>query len=141
MSLQNEPHYQIASSELAAWLEGQGTDLWWSVDGDPLLTGRMSFPCPADELAAELRRINRTLLLQDRRQPPAGRGEQIVAGDVNALATRLEESVPTNATPPWATDRLFVLCWEGHDDEWLLVEDGETTERSREDAAPQGARN
>jgi hypothetical protein len=47
MSLRDEPHYTIASSELASWLEMQGTDRWWSVDGDPLLTGRLSLPCPA----------------------------------------------------------------------------------------------
>ena|SRR5690242_12900105 len=100
MSLRDEPHYKIASSELAAWLEAQGTDRWWNVDGDPLLTGRLSFPCPADELAAELRRINRTLLLQDRRKPPSGRGEPIVAADLDALATRLGENVQTNGAPP-----------------------------------------
>jgi hypothetical protein len=33
MSLRDEPHYRISSSELAAWLEAQGTDRWWSVDG------------------------------------------------------------------------------------------------------------
>jgi hypothetical protein len=142
MSLRDEPHYKIASSELAAWLEGQGTDRWWNVDGDPLLTGRLSFPCPADELAAELRRINRTLLVQDRRKSPSGRGEPIVARDLDGLVTRLGENVQTNGTEPsWAKDRLFFLCWEDRGDEWLLVEDEETTERSRADAAvAQGAR-
>jgi hypothetical protein len=136
MSLRDEPHYRISSSELAAWLEAQGTDRWWNVDGDPLLTGRLSFPCPADELADELRRINRTLLVQDRRKPPSGRGEQIVARDLDGLATRLGDNVRTNGTPPpWASDRLFFLCWEDHGDEWLLAEDEETTERSRADAS------
>jgi hypothetical protein len=136
MSLRDEPHYKMAAAELAAWLEGQGTDRWWNVDGDPLLTGRLSFPCPADELAAELRRINRTLLVQDRRRLPSGRGEQIVASDLDGLATRLGENIQTNgAEPAWAKNRLFFLCWEDRGDEWLLVEDEETTERSRADAA------
>jgi hypothetical protein len=138
MSLRDEPHYRISSSELAAWLESQGTDRWWSVDGDPLLTGRVSFPCPADELAAELRRINRTLFVQDRRQPPSGRGEQIVARDLDALTTRWEDNLRTNGAPsPSASDRLFVLCWEDRGEEWLLVEDVETTEAeaSRTDAS------
>ena len=140
MSLRDEPHYRIASSELAAWLEAQGTDRWWTVDGDPLLTGRLSLPCPADELADELRRINRTLLVRDRRKPPAGRGEQIVARDLDGLAARLGENLQTNGTPPpWASDRLFFLCWEEREDEWLLVEDEETTERSRADAVAQRA--
>ena len=140
MNLRVEPHYMIASSELAAWLEGQGTDRWWNVDGDPLLTGRLSFPCPADELADELRRINRMLLVQDRRKDPSGRGERIVAQDLDGLATRLGDNVQTNGTKPaWANDRVFFLCWADRGDEWLLAEDEETTESSRADAA-QGAR-
>ncbi|MFO0929604.1 MAG: hypothetical protein U0736_21670, partial [Gemmataceae bacterium] len=75
MSIRAEPHVTVSSAALAEWLERQGVDRWWTVDGDPLLTGRLSFPCPADELAAELRRVNRTLLVQDRRQPPLGRGQ------------------------------------------------------------------
>jgi hypothetical protein len=136
MSLRDEPHYKIVSPELAAWLEAQGTDRWWNVDGDPLLTGRLSFPCPADELATELRRINRTLLVQDRHKVPAGSGQQIVARDLDGLVTRLGDNIPTNGVKPaWASDRVFLLCWEDRGDEWLLVEDEETTERSREDAA------
>jgi hypothetical protein len=136
MSLRDEPHYRISSSGLASWLEAQGTDRWWNVDGDPLLTGRLNFPCPADELADELRRINRMLLVQDRRKPPSGRGEQIVAVDLDGLVTRLGDNVRSNGVPPaWASDRLFFLCWEDRGDEWLLAEDEETTERSRADAA------
>ena len=41
----NGPYYEVPSSELAAWLEQQGKDRWWNVDGDPLLTGEMPFPC------------------------------------------------------------------------------------------------
>ena len=136
MSFRDEPHYTIRSSELAAWLESQGTDRWWTIDGDPLLTGRLSFPCPADELAAELRRINRALLVQDRRKTPSGRGEQIVARDLDGLVTRLGDNLQTNGPKPaWANDRMLSLCWEDRGDEWLLVEDEETTERSRADAA------
>jgi hypothetical protein len=136
MSLRDEPHYRISSTELAAWLEAQGTDRWWNVDGDPLLTGRVSFPCPGDELAEELRRINRMLLVQDRRQPPSGRGEQIVARDLDGLVTRWADYLRTNgAASPWASDRLFFLCWEDRGDEWTLEEDQQTTESSRADAS------
>jgi hypothetical protein len=136
MSLRDEPHYRIASTELAAWLESQGTDRWWSVDGDPLLTGRLSLPCPADELADELRRINRTLLVQDRRKNPSGHGEPIVAQNLDELVTRMGDNLQTNGTKPaWANDRLLFLSWEDRGDEWMLVEDVETTESSRKDAA------
>src|SRR5713226_505151 len=100
MSLRDEPHYTIASSELADWLEGQGTDRWWSVDGDPLLTGRLSFPCPADEVAGELRRIKRPLLVLDRRKNPTGDGEPIQARDLDGLATRMGDNVQTNGARP-----------------------------------------
>src|SRR5262249_30037535 len=58
------PHYELPSAELAAWLEERGPDRWWNVDGDPLLTGRLTFPCPARHLAAALRSIPRPLLIQ-----------------------------------------------------------------------------
>src|SRR3954471_21222269 len=123
MSIHGEPHFSIPSAALADWLEGQGVDRWWTVDGDPLLTGRLSFPCPADELAAELRRINRTLLVQDRRRPSSGRGEQVSARDLDGLVTRLRDNLHGDGkTAPWADDRLLVLCWEDWGGEWLLVE-------------------
>ena len=65
------PHYEVAAGELAAWLEQQGEDRWWTVDGDPLLTGRLAFPCPADELAPELRKIGRPLLVQAKKDDTA----------------------------------------------------------------------
>jgi hypothetical protein len=136
MSLRDKPHYRIAAPELAAWLEGLGMDRWWNVNGDPLLTGRLSFPCPADELATELRRINRTLLVEDRRKAASGHGEQILARELDGLATRLGDNVQgSGKSAPWANDRLLLLGWEDQDDEWLLIEDEETTERSRADAA------
>ncbi len=70
MGLRDEPHYQIEPSKLADWLESQGTDIWWSVDGDRFLTGRISFPCPADELASLLRQVNRPLLVRDLSNSP-----------------------------------------------------------------------
>jgi hypothetical protein len=136
MSLRDEPHYKVPSPELAALLEHQGLDRWWSVDGDPLLTVWLSFPCPADELAAELRRINRTLLIQDRRQPPLGRGQTRLARELDALVTRLGDNVESREEKQvWTNDRVFILSWEDRPDEWLLVEDEETTERFRQAAA------
>jgi hypothetical protein len=136
MSIATTPHYEIASSELATWIEEQGTDRWWSVDGDPLLTGRLAFPCPGDELAEELRRLDRPLLLQDKNRNPEARGQRISREELDGLTSRLGDNIhATGAEPAWADDRLFYLCWKGAPDEWLLVEDSETTERSRQDAA------
>jgi hypothetical protein len=138
MSLRDEPHYQIASSELADWLESQGPDIWWSVDGDPILTGRMSLPAPADELAAELRRINRLLLVLDPSKSPASRGQEITAQELDKLATRPGDEIPMpgpGPRPAWMDDREFYMAWADRGDEWMLVEDRETTEEERREAA------
>ena len=132
--MKNEPHYEIPSGELAAWVERQGTDRWWNVDGDPLLTGRLTFPAPGDELAAELRRINLPLLIQD----PHNRGQgQVIGRDqLDGLVARLGDGAQVSGPkPPWVSDRVFSLCWKGTDEDWLLIEDQETTEKSREDVA------
>jgi hypothetical protein len=59
-------------------------DLRWigsapRVEGDPQLTEWIDFPCPADVLAAELRRINRPLRLRDLNNAPTARGQQLTA--------------------------------------------------------------
>ena len=48
------PYYTIKSEELANWLDDQ-PESWWIVDGDPVLTSHVDFPCPSEELSAELR--------------------------------------------------------------------------------------
>jgi hypothetical protein len=138
--IRDEPHYEISSPELAAWLDRQG-DAWWSVDGDPLLTGLLAFPSPGDELAAVLRRLDRPLLVQDRRAEPKGKGERIDSTKLDELATTFANNVHLmngGAKPAWADDRLFFFSWKGSPREWMLVEDSETAESSRQDAATAG---
>lgn len=140
MSIRDDPHYEVSATELAAWVEQQGTDTWWNVDGDPILTGRLSFPCPGDELADELRRINRPLLVQDKRKSPGAAGQQVDRKALDTLADSLGNNlrISTGDQPDWTNDRFFYLCWKGSDEEWLLVEDRETTESSRKDLAARG---
>ena len=136
MSIRDEPHYEVPAAELAAWVEQQGPDRWWNVDGDPLLTGRLTFPCPGDELAEELRRVNRPLLIQDKQRRPEAKGQPIGRAELDAVADRLGNNVPiTGEKPAWVNDRLFYLCWKGSPHEWLLVEDEETTAQNRADVA------
>jgi hypothetical protein len=136
MSIRDEPHSKIAASELADWLEQQGMDQWWTVDGDPLLGGRLSLPAPADELAAELRKIHRLLLVRDWRTPPQGHGERITARELDALVRRWGDDVVVKGPRALSLDnRFFELCWEGQQDEWVLLEDLETTRSERENAA------
>jgi hypothetical protein len=137
MSLRDEPHYQIASTELANWLERQGTDVWWGVDGDPHLTRFISFPCPADVLADELRRINRPLLVLAPNKEPEARGQEVTAQELDKLATRFWRDFPVTGPDPrpvWMDDRAFYLAWPDRDDEWMLLEDRQTTEEERQGA-------
>jgi hypothetical protein len=129
------PHYEIPSTELAAWLDEQGKDRWWNVDGDPLLTGRLDFPCPADELAEELRRLDRPLVVQAR--TPEAKGQQVDRNRIDGLVSRFYENTHTNGHDsfPWAADRFLYLCWKGSGNEWMLAEDSVTTKQSRADVA------
>ena len=124
------PHYEVPSAELAGWVEQQGPDRWWNVDGDPLLTGRLTFPCPASKLAGELQKIARPLLVQARKSDSEARGQEIGRGMLDAVAGRLSESMHLSRggeRPPWSDDRVLYLRWKGSPHEWLLEEDSETT--------------
>jgi hypothetical protein len=81
MGTQDEPHFEIPASELAAWLERQGRDSWWSVDGDPLLMGRVRLPCAAEDLARAIREIGEPLLVLDKYKLGDGRLIFRVNGD------------------------------------------------------------
>jgi hypothetical protein len=142
MAIRDQPHYEIPAGAFADWVECDD-DRWWSVDGDPVLTGRITFPCPGDELAAELRRLGRPVLVLDRRTPPQARGEVADASVLDALATDLGDSlVMTDGSerPDWARDRLWDLAWKGSGIDWILSEDTEAAAAARSDAAQaQGA--
>lgn len=137
-SIQDGPHFEIHSSELGRWVEQQGTDRWWNVDGDPLLTGRLTFPCPADELAAELRALDRPLLVQAK--SAEARGQSIDHTQLDGLVARFFEVVHAQDRqyPPWAGDRFFYLCWKGAPHEWVLAEDSVTTRENQADVASVG---
>jgi hypothetical protein len=132
MSLPDEPHYEVPAAELAAWIEQQGADCWWSVDGDPLITGLLSIPAPGDELAPLIRRIGRPLLVQDPRPNPAGKGETIGRAQLDGLVRHWGDNArSTGPRPSWMDARILCLCWKGSGDEWLLIEDVQTTESER----------
>lgn len=130
------PHYELPSAELADWIETQGLDCWWNVDGDPRLTSLVTFPCPGDELVAELRRLNRPLLVQV--DQADAKGEPIDAGRIDGVVSRLRKAFtlrPDAPEPPWANDRFLYLCWKGSPVEWMLVEDSVATQDSLKDYA------
>src|SRR4051794_25920436 len=118
MSMSDKPHFEISSTELATWLERQ-PDQWWTVDNDPLLMGRLDLPGPAEELAAELRRINRPLLVEDLRPHPEGKGEVITADKLDDLTTPMWGSGPPGPgeKPIWVQDRVLYFSWKGSSEE------------------------
>ncbi|MFO0965135.1 MAG: hypothetical protein U0793_06060 [Gemmataceae bacterium] len=134
-TIQSGPHYEIPAAEFAKWLEQQAPDSWWNVDGDPLLTGRLSIPCPSDELAAELRDVNRPLLVEAKGDANA-RGQTIDASKIGSLARFAGNLQAAGRPQPWVNDRFFDLCWKGSANEWLLIEDSESAKQFLEDAAP-----
>lgn len=141
MSVQEKPHYEISASDLAAWLERQGADRWWNVDGDPVLTGLLSVPCPVDELVNGVRRVDRPLLVLDKSASDQARGQRITADDLDGLACRLgDELRVVGKGDAWASDRFFVLEWKGAGVEWLLLEDEESTAIARAETERQAGR-
>ena len=110
------PHYEIPSPALADWLLEQGEEQWWNVDGDPLLTGRMTFPCPAGPLARELRKINRPLLVQAKKGDAEAKGQVIGKDRLNEVVGHFAENLHVSGEgqmPKWSGDRLVYLCWKG----------------------------
>ena len=111
------PRLELSSAELATWLDGQDEGLWWLVDGDPLLTGNVSFPCPGDILAEELRRLDRTLILVPPKDTPAG-DRKLMSTDLDAFAQKEGNR----------QERIFAFRWAHppQSEEWLLIEDKES---------------
>jgi hypothetical protein len=121
MSIRQEPHFKLMPQVLAGWLERQAPESWWSVDGDPILTERLHFPCPSDELAMELRRLNKPLLLLATRNRKDADGRELEDRDLDQLA-KVDD----------LRDRAFQLCWEDAKPEidWVLCEDVEVGQSS-----------
>ena len=122
----------ISTAELAKWIERQGGEHWWTVDGDPLLMGRLSLPCPGDELAEELRTINLPLVVFA--ESHAGTSNGTVDADPLDALVRLWGVAPSHATEGSTEhpEKMLVLAWQrSADSEWLLLEDLETTANER----------
>jgi hypothetical protein len=110
-------HFLVRADDLAAWVEAQGEDVWWTADGDPWLMSRLSFPAPPDELAAALRQNGRSLLVADPQK--SATDQELTAGEIDR-ATESDE---------WG-ERSLYLRWEGSDVDWLLIEDGPVSDSS-----------
>jgi hypothetical protein len=105
------PYYTIKAERLADWLDGQ-PDSWWIVDGDPVLTSQVDFPCPSEELSAELRGVSKSLRLFDPRKDSKAHGEVIRVEQLGDIADTNNNSHA----------RTYLLSWDGDDIQWLLAE-------------------
>lgn len=117
MELKQTSYGELPAEELAKWLDDQGEDTYWTVDGDPELTGRLSVPCPGDELASEIRSIGKSLLVFDPRHGTQAGPAVIKASELDGFVE--SEELGTS---------VLQLCWKGSDTIWLLIEDEETSE-------------
>jgi hypothetical protein len=106
------PHYTLPAATLADWIDKQ-PDKWWCVDGDPLLTSIVDFPCPSDELTLAIRRVGKDLLLKDRDPSSEAHGEAISADKLDELADASTEK----------RRRILQLSWKDSGVDWLLMED------------------
>jgi hypothetical protein len=118
MSTVTEPHATLAAADVADWVERQGPDSWWTVDGDPWLTSYVSFPCPCDVLVKWLRRR------ADRRLVVLGDpGEAEPEAVLDALVFNDEVG-----------SRVLAMRWEGAPvtEVWELYEDLDAEARAAE---------
>jgi hypothetical protein len=79
------PFYTIKAGRLADWPDGQ-PDSWWIVDGDPVLTSHVDFPCPSEELSAELRDVTKSLRQFDPGKDSKAHREVIGVEQLNDIA-------------------------------------------------------
>jgi hypothetical protein len=113
-------HIVIPSRKLAEWLDGQpGT--WWNVDGDPLLTSEVDFPCPNEELAEGLRKHDGNIMVFTRKRGRSSAGEDLNSLDLDDLAD----------TENPKKEKNILAAWIGSDIEWLLSEDKDMAEEAR----------
>jgi len=108
MSLKEKPHYTLSAAALADWIESQ-PDKWWGVDGEDYLMSVVDFPCPGDELAPEIRRVGKDLLVYDKTPGSQAHGERIGADRLAGLADFTKRK----------HQMFFVLTWTDSDEESL----------------------
>ena len=119
VTVKSYPHFSISPEEFTTWLENQ-PNCWWFVDGDPVLTGRVDFPCPSDELADAIRRVGKSLLIIDKTPGSKAHGERIAPDKLDNISDRDNR----------LGERTFLCCWEDADLDWLLIEDTEATKQA-----------
>lgn len=105
-----EPLHEVDTAALAAWLEAQGDETWWNIDGDLELTELLSLPSPATELAGILRKLPRKRLR--------------VLGDASKHPkVKPGPDVFDSLAEDEGGARVLYLTWDDPDAVWVLAED------------------
>ena len=121
MPIKDKPHYTIDTAQLANWLRNSGEESWWTVDGDPILTERLNFPCPGPEISEVLQTLDGGLLFLDPQKAETANGQGIDSDELGKHVTTDEEG-----------DRVLQFAWENIPDaNWLLIEDKESPKLSQ----------
>jgi hypothetical protein len=73
--------------------------------------------------------------LSARKSIPGKAVREISAADINLVLSHLGDNVQIEGMMPgWADARVLDLRWKGESNDWLLIEDEETSESYREDS-------
>ena len=105
-----EPLHDVDTAALAAWLEAQGDETWWNIDGDVQLTELLRLPCPASELAEVLRKLARKKVR--------------VLGDASKRArVKPGPDVFDALVEDEGGARVLYLTWGDPEAVWVLAED------------------
>ena len=119
-TVDTSPYYVVSAETLATWLEDHAAEAYWSVDGDNLLTSRLDFPCPTEELVTELRRLGGEMLVHAP-QGESAKGAPIEEDGLERIVIRESSAAGDDGEP----SRTLYLRWKGQDssEEWVLFED------------------
>ena len=95
----------VSVEEVASWLDANGADKLWTVDGETRLGRTVNLPCYGAELASAFRALG---------------GDVTVVGDGVAEDAGLEAFLFDDDG-----GRAFAMTWSTHgqDDIWVLTED------------------
>jgi hypothetical protein len=110
-------YYSLTPEDLAAWLDRQGHESWWTVDGDYYLAGSLEMPCTKREMAEFLRaKPTRDLRVRHPEKPGPDAPRRIEASMLDDFVYRAPDG-----------SRELMLAWDAGDTcvWWVLYEDHE----------------
>lgn len=126
--------FDLTADELAKWIERQGDASWWSVDGDPLLTGIQSVPCSSSQLAEAVRLLGKALFISKDDSVLEQATDAVgptTASDLDNFV-KLEKTIGDNQEE--YENRKLIFKWKDREypDVWYLLEDKQSAKWATE---------